>query len=50
MGLPSICDNTNGNNQLDVIALVNVSWDLIQNQKEKRKKLTEQETQAQWLA
>ena len=45
MGLQSICDKTNGNNQLDVIALVNIAWELIQSQKDKRKKISEQETQ-----
>ena len=45
MGLQSICDKANGNNQLDVIALVNIAWELIQSQKDKRKKISEQETQ-----
>ena len=45
MGLQSICDKKNGNNQLDVIALVNIAWELIQSQKDKRKKISEQETQ-----
>ena len=46
MGLPSICDNDTGTgNQLDIIALVNVTWDLIQSQKDKRKKISDQETQ-----
>ena len=41
----SICDNDNGSSQLDVIALVNVAWDLVQSQKDKRKKLLDQEMQ-----
>ena len=47
LGLPSICqDNDTGTgNQLDIIALVNVTWELIQSQKEKRKKISDQETQ-----
>lgn len=49
MGLQSICDKTNGNNQLDVIALVNIAWELIQSQKDKRKKISEQETQIRKL-
>ena len=44
-GLPSICSNDNGKSQLDVISLINVTWSLIQGQKDSNKKMTEQENQ-----
>ena len=44
-GLPSICSNEGGNSQLDVISLVNVTWSLVQAEREKTKKISNLESQ-----
>ena len=44
-GLPSIYNVEQGQSQLDVISLINVTWALLQTQKEKQRKISEQDAQ-----
>ena len=44
-GWDQICSDDHGQGQLDVVSLLNVTWSLIQNHKEKNKKISELESQ-----
>jgi len=44
-GWDPICCDGNGNGQLDVVSLLNVAWAVLQNNKEKMKKITDLESQ-----
>ena len=44
-GWDPICSDRNGNGQLDVVSLLNVAWSILQNSKEKVKKITDLESQ-----